>query len=287
MQSFSDVTKIVVNGTDGADTIVLGENADGESVDIDTVVFGKGDADIIVTGEGNDYVEGGGGDDTIFTYGGQDVVYGDVSGNTTITGNDTLVGGAGNDILLGGPGNDFLNENNDRSDATEGYSAAELAEENILDGGSGEDRIFGSPGRDTIVGGDGNDKITGLHNDDTYVFESNYGTDTFADYFGVAAFDFGPVSFAAYSNSSSTNLSDLISALDYNGVTTTLNISISDDEFSANAAGGSFVVERFIEIPLAQKTVKTVISPVVLNNEGVIIYAGEVETEIIFPYADF
>ena len=51
-------------------------------------------------------MDGGGGDDIIFTYGGNDVLDG---------GNDNLIGGLGNDSLYGEGDNDLLNENADRS----------------------------------------------------------------------------------------------------------------------------------------------------------------------------
>ena len=94
MKAFTGVTKIIIHGTAGADTIVL----DTASItSIAAEVYGKGGADTIVTAGGNDYVEGGDGNDIIFTYGGNDTVHG---GN----GDDTLVGGVGNDSLYGGAG---------------------------------------------------------------------------------------------------------------------------------------------------------------------------------------
>lgn len=59
---------------------------------------GDGD-DFIWTGSGNDVVNGGNGNDTVNAHEGNDSVYGDA-------GNDSLNGGVGSDLLQGGDGND-------------------------------------------------------------------------------------------------------------------------------------------------------------------------------------
>ena len=99
MMSFGGVTKVIIYGTNAADTIVL----DTASITIPAEVYGYGGADTIVTAGGNDYVDGGDGDDIISTYAGNDVVHGGA-------GNDILIGGVGNDDLYGEGGNDLLNE---------------------------------------------------------------------------------------------------------------------------------------------------------------------------------
>ena len=91
------------------------------------------DRDVVDAGDGDDYVEGAGGNDDL--YGGSDASEGgdeDVDG-----GDDRLNGGAGNDDVYGGDGNDTIN------------------------GDAGDDELFGGPGADTISGGPDNDTIYG------------------------------------------------------------------------------------------------------------------------------
>ncbi|WP_157100266.1 hypothetical protein [Rhodoplanes sp. Z2-YC6860] len=178
MKAFDNITKVIILGTSGNDTIIF----DTASITQDAVVYGYAGNDTIITGNGNDYVDGGDGNDIIYTYGGNDVVYG---GN----GNDTIVSGTGNDTVYGGDGNDVIDESQNRGNNPK----ALINETNTLNGGAGNDVILGSPGKDTIDGGTGNDTITGLANDDTYVFENGYGKDVFADFSGKAYLDFSAV----------------------------------------------------------------------------------------------
>jgi len=74
----------------------------------DNVVYGDGDSQFIVLGEGNDVLHGGGGKDTVGSLRGNDQTFGDAGDDIVYggTGNDTLHGGAGNDRLNGGFGLD-------------------------------------------------------------------------------------------------------------------------------------------------------------------------------------
>jgi hypothetical protein len=64
-------------------------------------VTGDGKVQIMVLGEDDDVLRGGGGDDLVGSRGGDDRLYGDA-------GNDKVIGGAGNDTLEGGSGDDIL-----------------------------------------------------------------------------------------------------------------------------------------------------------------------------------
>ena len=64
-------------------------------------VSGDGRVQIMVLGEDDDVLRGGGGDDLVGSRGGDDMLYGDA-------GNDKVIGGAGNDTLEGGSGNDII-----------------------------------------------------------------------------------------------------------------------------------------------------------------------------------
>ncbi|MDX2245081.1 MAG: choice-of-anchor I family protein [Leptolyngbyaceae cyanobacterium bins.302] len=79
-------------------------------------------------GNGQDTLNGNGGNDTIRGGNGNDVLYGD-------RGNDTLTGGNGDDRLGGGSGAD------------------------LLTGGNGNDTLVGGLGRDTLTGGNGSDRV--------------------------------------------------------------------------------------------------------------------------------
>ena len=87
----------------------------------------------------NNIINALGGNDTIYTYSGDDIVNGGL-------GNDNLLGGDGNDILNGDLGNDTLQgENGD----------------DILTGGAGNDYLYGGAGNDKYIYsiGDGIDYI--------------------------------------------------------------------------------------------------------------------------------
>lgn len=75
-------------------------------------------------------LDGGAGDDTVFSGSGADVVIGGDD-------NDIVNGGTGNDSLFGGAGNDNLN------------------------GSGGDDSLQGEDGIDTVKGGSGNDSLSG------------------------------------------------------------------------------------------------------------------------------
>ena len=99
-------------------------------------------------GDGNDSIDGGGGNDLIFGGAGNDDLEGD-EGNDTIyggDGDDELDGDSGNDLLFGEAGQDEL-EGDDGND--------------ILSGGSGNDELEGDDGLDFLIGGLGADLLKG------------------------------------------------------------------------------------------------------------------------------
>lgn len=112
---FNGVSKITVNGNDGADRI------DASNLDIPVILNGGNGNDTLIGGSNNDLLQGGAGDDNLD---GQ-------------AGNDTLLGGIGNDVLTGGPGLDSMKgeDGNDTLNAADGL--ADL----LVDGGSGNDTI--------------------------------------------------------------------------------------------------------------------------------------------------
>lgn len=125
---------------------------------------------------GNDSIIGSQGDDTIHRLGGKDTILGD-AGNDLIdlnltewdwigdsidggAGNDTLYGSGGVDTLLGSDGNDEIFPYQDLVTPT--YNGAGDSDNNVLDGGKGNDTIH-SGFTDSIIyfrRGDGQDSVT-------------------------------------------------------------------------------------------------------------------------------
>jgi hypothetical protein len=180
IDNVSSITKIVVNGNAGDDTIRISDW-------IYTAARIDG-------GAGNDYIAGGGGADNIVAGDGADSVYGQ-SGNDIIDGGDgvaqdyllnddgdlldggpgsdrlyaarwgpsQLNGGTGNDSLYGGTANDVLN-GQAGADYLFGYDGNDR-----LDGGADNDSIYGSNGNDSLFAGAGDDLLCGDAGDDTLV----------------------------------------------------------------------------------------------------------------------
>lgn len=118
----------LVVGSAGNDTVGTGLTVAGQpfaSVRDDTI-YGFGGRDLLYGDAGNDRIVGGLGADTL---------YGD-------TGHDALAGEAGDDLIYGGPGND------------------------VMAGGDGNDTVFGDDGDDTLAGGAGNDQLWGYDGND-------------------------------------------------------------------------------------------------------------------------
>ena len=110
------------------------------------------------------FVDTVGGNDSITTGAGQDILHGG-------SGNDMLKGMAGNDTLLGGNGRDRL-FGNDGSDQLKGGNG-----DDTLFGGDGFDQLTGGRGDDRMYGGGGNDFIeSGVGGGDDMIF-GGFGDD--------------------------------------------------------------------------------------------------------------
>jgi len=142
----------VLVGTEGGDSILLDtglglSRRPGEAriSGIERFELGGGDDLLNLTSRQHAYgdvtVDGGAGDDVLWTS----------------AGHDCLLGGAGNDDLDGGAGND------------------------VLQGGSGNDRLAGSGGNDVLEGGAGDDLLLGGRGGDTYRYAPGDGTDTISE----------------------------------------------------------------------------------------------------------
>ena len=204
-------------GGSGADTIIGGvwdsdmgvtlssgrNSAEGGTVD-DRIFGGTGN-DVIYGDDtlgtstlgGNDYIDGGDGDDSIVAGGGMDTIYGgagndtiygdDVAGTSTSggadfidagIGNDSVVAGYGNDTVIGGRGDDTV-EGGAGNDIIYGDDVAgtdTLGGNDSLSGGDGNDTIHGGYGDDTLYGGAGNDSLFGGAGND--LLDGGTGNDT-------------------------------------------------------------------------------------------------------------
>jgi subtilisin-like proprotein convertase family protein len=132
---------------------------------IDTL-FGYGDNDLLNGDAGNDYLLGGDGNDTVNGGADDDILVGD-AGVDSINGGDgfdQIFGGVGNDILNGDSGTDYIfgNEDNDVINGGLGqdYLYGEAGADSI-DGGAEFDLIQGGEGNDTLFGGDGAGIVNG------------------------------------------------------------------------------------------------------------------------------
>ena len=104
--------------------------------------------DILIGGAGNDTIDGGGDNDTI----------------TGGAGVDTIYGGDGKDNIDGGDGDDIINGYRNLRPGEVAYNLEEYADDDdIINGGAGDDTIYGGFGRDIINGGTGNDTIVGAN----------------------------------------------------------------------------------------------------------------------------
>ena len=191
-------------GGAGNDTLIGGPGSD--------YLYGRGGNDLIIAGAtqtGGDigavnYIEGGGGNDTIYGDIGNDTIYGDdgPGNNTGPAGNDLIYALAGNDYVDGGPGNDTIygSPGNDTliggwgSDVIYGgngpQAGGSIADHKVIYGDVGPndtsamigtsagqaDLIYGDAGADSIYGGFGNDTIYGAGGSDS--IEGGWGSDT-------------------------------------------------------------------------------------------------------------
>jgi Ca2+-binding RTX toxin-like protein len=185
--------------------------------DGDDSLYGTSDVDTMHGYRGNDFLSGAAGNDLLFGEEGNDQLYGGV-GNDTLdggAGDDLLNGGAGADTLIGGDGFDTVSyagsaygvyievatggKTNDAQGDT--YSGIEKFvgsnwgdflwgddNNNVFDGGAGDDWVYGNGGNDKLNGGDGWDNLNGGAGDD--VLSGGLGVDTLTGGDGFDTFVF-------------------------------------------------------------------------------------------------
>jgi Ca2+-binding RTX toxin-like protein len=124
---------------------------------------GGGGNDTLISNSGNDIMCGGPGNDTIETKGGFDSAYGGFGNDTIKLGDgdfDYAEGGEGNDSIYGGSGPD-LAYGDDQPGAVPSAVGADF-----LDGGDEDDQLFGGPGSDNLLGKSGTDRLFGDEGND-------------------------------------------------------------------------------------------------------------------------
>lgn len=147
------------------------QDRNGAQKEIDDIIEGTADRDLIIAQEGDDIANGGAGDDYIFGEAGEDVLHGDggddhVDGGDDDdvlygdAGEDKLFGGSGEDVLYGGTEDDELH-GDDHDDVLYGEDGNDTlrggAGEDVLEGGEGVDYLYGGTERDYLYGGAGED----------------------------------------------------------------------------------------------------------------------------------
>jgi len=144
------VISISQTPTDDRDLLVLGDG--------DEQIDGAGGNDSVYAGDGKDIISGGDGDDTLWGQRGNDYLDGG-------DGDDLLRGGLENDHLFGGDGNDVLDgadvslasyEHMFASDDPSWLTAWETQIRPVMDG---HDTLYGGAGDDLLRGGYGSDTL--------------------------------------------------------------------------------------------------------------------------------
>jgi Ca2+-binding RTX toxin-like protein len=196
---------VVLGGTAGNDILIAGDSDD------DTV-YGDAGNDRLDGGYGNDNIFGGTGDDIITDIGGDDVIRGEdgndviQAGNSTLGGNNLVLGGAGKDFIItteditmtfGGAGDDFIlgakvnlaptgNEGDDwieggTQDGAPGDNMSptltdDVPGNDIFIGKGGFDEMIGEGGDDVFVASDAQDKMDGMSGYDWTTYKNDlYG----------------------------------------------------------------------------------------------------------------
>jgi Ca2+-binding RTX toxin-like protein len=172
-----------LKGTSGSDAILLDSSRrwptqTGPRIrNIERIDAGAGDDVVDLTSlrysYGNVTIDGGDGNDVIWSSSGDDVLLGG-------RGNDTIRGGAGKDYVFGGSDQDDL-DGGLGTDVLQGGSGndrlTDLSGNGVLDGGAGDDTITDGWGRNLIAGGSGNDTIRLGGGADVIAFNRGDGRD--------------------------------------------------------------------------------------------------------------
>jgi hypothetical protein len=181
-----------IGGASSSVNVVSGTIGQWRLSDGNDIFVGSAGRDIIITEQGNDQVDGAGGDNDLVRYdrGGVGAITVLYSGNTaTVTGTwdgfaftDSLTsieqirGSAFDDDMTGDTGDEVFDGRSGNDD---------------LDGGAGNDFLRGNDGNDTLTGGVGEDQMQGDTGADTFVFNPGDSTGTSVGGDRILDFNFG------------------------------------------------------------------------------------------------
>ena len=142
-------------------TSMLPVNIDGGEGN-DYIYTALGD-DLIDGGGGANYIDAGNGNNTVITTDGNDTINVG-TGNDTITagnGDNRIYARGGTNMITSGTGNDSITTSGGTStiDAGDGNNTIRVHGDNTITTGSGHDQIYAGDGNDTINAGDGNNTV--------------------------------------------------------------------------------------------------------------------------------
>ena len=167
-----------IYGKDGND-IIIGDSTTLTIQELENLKNSNQEINIVYfesENDGNDYLDGGEGEDLLIGGGGNDILVGGKD-------KDTLYGGSGNDLLIAGETTKTIEELQNVLNGNSTISSFEYESDtkrNTLYGGIGNDILIGDKGKDTLYGGhdddvlfggDGNDNLYG--DDKNNVYEGN------------------------------------------------------------------------------------------------------------------
>jgi Ca2+-binding RTX toxin-like protein len=171
-------------GTSGNDAVLLDDSTSPAAQSgprikgIERIEAGAGNDVVDLTSKryayGDVTIDGGSGNDVLWSSGGNDVLLGG-------SGNDKMNGGAGNDYLDGGTGNDVLNGGKGVDLLQGGAGSDELTDTSgngLMDGGAGNDTLSNGSANALMIGGKGNDKLVLGGGYDVIAFNRLDGKDT-------------------------------------------------------------------------------------------------------------
>ena len=157
-----DSTKIIRTGT-GRDYIETSASDDNITTgDGDKRIYTYGGNDSVVTGNGNNIIDtswgsanGAGNNTRVKTGSGNDIIYTDAADDIINAGhgNNNIRSYGGNDYIEAGDGSDFIYARSNNLDSDKGSTK-------VIKSGNGTDTIETSIGKDTIFAGDGNKRIS-------------------------------------------------------------------------------------------------------------------------------
>ena len=153
-----------------------------------TIDSGKGNDNILVSGDGSAYVKGGAGNDSIAGNTGNDKLLGGAGADTLAggSGNDTLTGGAGRDVFVYESGNDIITDykaGQDKIQIDDNIDSVTVKGKNVIFNiGDGQLTVkSGKSKKITLVDSDGNtisnNKYTKSTKASNFVEETNADSD--------------------------------------------------------------------------------------------------------------